>query len=287
MKYIELVRLNNWVKNLFIFIPLFFSSELFNSEKFTNTLIVFLGFCFVASFVYIINDVLDLEFDKNHSEKKKRPIVSKQISIKRALIIAAILLLTGVFIIGKLNMNVLYLSLFYVILNIMYSFKLKHFPIIDFFIISVGFVIRILMGGEIGEIILSKWIILMVFLLSLFIAVSKRRDDVFQYEEKDQLNRLVVEKYSLVFMDKIITIISSVLIVSYLLFVTSEEVMLRYKSDNLIFTFIFVLLGIFRYNQLTYVYRNTGSPLKIFFKDRFLQTVIFLWIFIFFYILYF
>ena len=184
-------------------------------------------------------------------------------------------------------MNVLYLSLFYVILNIMYSFKLKHFPIIDFFIISVGFVIRILMGGEIGEIILSKWIILMVFLLSLFIAVSKRRDDVFQYEEKDQLNRLVVEKYSLVFMDKIITIISSVLIVSYLLFVTSEEVMLRYKSDNLIFTFIFVLLGIFRYNQLTYVYRNTGSPLKIFFKDRFLQTVIFLWIFIFFYILYF
>ncbi len=287
MKYIELVRLNNWVKNLFIFIPLFFSSELFNSEKFTNTLIVFLGFCFVASFVYIINDVLDLEFDKNHSEKKKRPIVSKQISIKRALIIAAILLLTGVFIIGKLNMNVLYLSLFYVILNIMYSFKLKHFPIIDFFIISVGFVIRILMGGEIGEIILSKWIILMVFLLSLFIAVSKRRDDVFQYEEKDQLNRLVVEKYSLVFMDKIITIISSVLIVSYLLFVTSEEVMLRYKSDNLIFTFIFVLLGIFRYNQLTYVYRNTGSPLKIFFKDRFLQTVIFLWTFIFFYILYF
>tara|TARA_Y100000768_G_C23989421_1_gene691195 strand:+ start:423 stop:1286 length:864 start_codon:yes stop_codon:yes gene_type:complete len=287
LKYIELVRLNNWVKNLFIFIPLFFSSELFNSEKFTNTLIVFLGFCFVASFVYIINDVLDLEFDKNHSEKKKRPIVSKQISIKRALIIAAILLLTGVFIIGKLNMNVLYLSLFYVILNIMYSFKLKHFPIIDFFIISVGFVIRILMGGEIGEIILSKWIILMVFLLSLFIAVSKRRDDVFQYEEKDQLNRLVVEKYSLVFMDKIITIISSVLIVSYLLFVTSEEVMLRYKSDNLIFTFIFVLLGIFRYNQLTYVYRNTGSPLKIFFKDRFLQTVIFLWTFIFFYILYF
>ncbi len=287
MKYIELVRLNNWVKNLFIFIPLFFSSELFNSEKFTNTLIVFLGFCFVASFVYIINDVLDLEFDKNHSDKKKRPIVSKQISIKRALIIAAILLLTGVFIIGKLNMNVLYLSLFYVILNIMYSFKLKHFPIIDFFIISVGFVIRILMGGEIGEIILSKWIILMVFLLSLFIAVSKRRDDVFQYEEKDQLNRLVVEKYSLVFMDKIITIISSVLIVSYLLFVTSEEVMLRYKSDNLIFTFIFVLLGIFRYNQLTYVYRNTGSPLKIFFKDRFLQTVIFLWFFIFFYILYF
>tara|TARA_B100001029_G_scaffold120376_1_gene99951 strand:+ start:758 stop:1621 length:864 start_codon:yes stop_codon:yes gene_type:complete len=287
LKYIELVRLNNWVKNLFIFIPLFFSSELFNSEKFTNTLIVFLGFCFVASFVYIINDVLDLEFDKNHSDKKKRPIVSKQISIKRALIIAAILLLTGVFIIGKLNMNVLYLSLFYVILNIMYSFKLKHFPIIDFFIISVGFVIRILMGGEIGEIILSKWIILMVFLLSLFIAVSKRRDDVFQYEEKDQLNRLVVEKYSLVFMDKIITIISSVLIVSYLLFVTSEEVMLRYKSDNLIFTFIFVLLGIFRYNQLTYVYRNTGSPLKIFFKDRFLQTVIFLWFFIFFYILYF
>ena len=126
----------------------------------------------------------------------------------------------------------------------------------------------------------------MVFLLSLFIAVTKRRDDVYQYELKKKINRKVVSEYSVSYMDKLITIISSVLLVSYLLFITSESVISRYPSKYLIVSFLFVLIGVFRYNQITYVKNKSGSPIKIFFKDKFLQITLLLWGLTFFFIIY-
>jgi len=126
----------------------------------------------------------------------------------------------------------------------------------------------------------------MIFLLSLFIAVTKRRDDVYQYELKKKLNRKVVSEYTVEYMDKLITIISSVLLVSYLLFITSESVVSRYPSKFLIISFLFVLIGVFRYNQITYVENKSGSPLKIFFKDVFLQIIILLWGMTFFLVIY-
>ena len=128
--------------------------------------------------------------------------------------------------------------------------------------------------------------IVMIFLLSLFIAVTKRRDDVYQYELKKKLNRKVVSEYTVEYMDKLITIISSVLLVSYLLFITSESVVSRYPSKFLIISFLFVLIGVFRYNQITYVKNKSGSPLKIFFKDVFLQIIILLWGMTFFLVIY-
>ena len=286
MKYLKLIRLNNWVKNLFIFMPLFFSSELLNPDKFILTLFVSLGFSFVTSFVYIINDIFDVEFDKNHPDKKNRPIPSGIISIRKSLLIGLFLFILGITALWFLSLNSFLLTIFYFILNVLYSYKLKHVPIIDFVVISIGFVIRILIGGVIGEIELSQWIIVMVFLLSLFLAVTKRRDDVYQFEIEDKINRKVVDKYTIEFMDKIITIVSSVLIVSYRLFITSEDVAKRYSTNSLLVTFIFVLIGVFRYNQITYVYNKSGSPLKILFKDRFLQIILFCWMLIFFIIIY-
>ena len=286
MKYLKLIRINNWVKNLFIFIPLFFSSDLLNVDKFTLTFFGSLGFSLVTSFVYIINDIFDIDFDKNHPDKKNRPIPSGIISIRKSLLIGLILFILGLITLWFTSFHSFLITIFYFILNISYSFKLKHVPIIDFVIISIGFVIRILIGGVIGEIELSQWIIVMVFLLSLFIAVTKRRDDVYQFEVEDKFNRKVVDKYTVEFMDKIITIVSSVLIVSYLLFITSEDVVLRYSTNSLLITFIFVLIGIFRYNQITYVYNKSGSPVKILFKDRFLQIILFCWTLTFFVIIY-
>ena len=286
MKYLKLIRINNWVKNLFIFIPLFFSSELLNPDKFILTLFGSLGFSLVTSFVYIINDVFDIDFDKNHPDKKNRPIPSGIISIRKSLLIGLILFILGLITLWVSSFHSFLITIFYFILNVAYSFKLKHVPIIDFVVISIGFVIRILIGGVIGEIELSQWIIVMVFLLSLFIAVTKRRDDVYQFEVEDKVNRKVVDKYTVEFMDKIITIVSSVLIVSYLLFITSEDVVLRYSTNSLLITFIFVLIGIFRYNQITYVYNKSGSPIKILFKDRFLQIILFCWTLTFFVIIY-
>lgn len=282
----SLIRVKHWIKNFFIFFPLFFSSELLDLVKLKNTAIVFLGFSLVASCVYVVNDLFDKEFDKIHSSKKKRPIASGKISSVKALTIAISCLVIGLFSIYSVSLNALYLTLFYFIINILYSYKLKQLSIIEFCIVASGFVVRILIGGEINDILLSQWIIVMVFLLSIFIAVSKRRDDVLQYETENKKNRIVVEYYNLEFLDKIINIVSSVLIVSYLLFISSSEIQERYDSIFLLITFVFVLLGVFRYNQITYVMKKSASPISILFSDIFLQFCLLFWILIFFGIIY-
>jgi decaprenyl-phosphate phosphoribosyltransferase len=286
MKFLKLIRINNWVKNLFIFIPLFFSSELFNTDKFIQTLLVAIGFSFITSFVYIINDIFDIDFDKNHPNKKNRPITSGIISIRKSIIIGLFLSITGFTILWFSSFSAFLLSILYFVLNFLYSYRLKHIPIIDLVIIAIGFVIRILIGSFVGEIVLFDSIIVMVFLLSLFIAISKRRDDVFQFQFEDKINRKVVNKYTLEFINILITVTSSVLLVSYLLFITSDDIVSTYSSNYLLITFVFVLIGVFRYNQITFVLNKSGSPLKIFFKDRFLQIILFCWILIFFIIIY-
>ena len=286
IKYFNLFRVKHWVKNFFIFIPLFFSSKFFELDNLEITFYSFLAFSLVTSFVYIINDILDINYDKIHSEKKNRPIASGQISIYKSLIVGSILLIIGLVSFYNLSIDALVLALVYLFLNILYSFKLKHFPIIDFMIISVGFVIRVFIGGEVNSIELSNLIVIMVFLLSLFLAVSKRRDDVFEYDKTKVVNREVVKKYSLAFMDKIISIISSVLIVSYLLFITTNEVISQYDFRLLFLSFFLVVMGVFRYNQITYVFNKSGSPIKILYSDRFLQIILIIWIFTFVYMIY-
>jgi 4-hydroxybenzoate polyprenyltransferase len=284
--YLKLLRTKHWVKNLLIFFPLFFSSELLDLEKLNDTAVVFLGFSLIASCVYIINDLFDIDFDRKHPIKKDRPIPSGKISIKKALSIAITCLAIGIFLITSVSLLAVGLALAYFVINLFYSFKLKQISIIEFCIVASGFVIRILIGGEVSDVFLSQWIIVMVFLLSIFIAVSKRRDDVFQFEEENNKNRLVVEQYTTEYLDKVITIVSSVLIVSYLLFITSEDVQNRYDSPYLILTFILVLIGVFRYNQITYVLKKSGSPVKIFFSDILLQICLLIWALIFFSIIY-
>ena len=287
MIYLKLIRINNWVKNSFIFIPLFFSSQIIDLDKFFITLIITFGFSLVTSFVYILNDIFDLEFDLNHPVKKYRPIASGLISIKFSIAVAIINLIIGLVLIGWFSINALLITIFYVLYNIAYSIKLKHIPIIDFIVVAFGFVLRIIIGGEICDIILSHWIILLIFCLALFIAITKRRDDVYQFHNKERINRKVIDKYNVEFMDICITIISSVLIVSYLLFITSHEVIERYHQSNFLFiTFIPVLIGILRYNQIIYVYGKGGSPIDILYNDLFLQLTLLFWIILFFIIIY-
>ena len=278
MVYLKLIRINNWIKNLFILLPLFFSGEFFNSIKFINTLYATISFSLVTSLVYIINDIFDKEFDKIHPEKKNRPIPSGKISVKRSLILGVCLLSIGLIGIWNISLNSFFLTIFYVLLNLLYSIKLKQISILDFIIVAIGFVIRILIGGEIGNIELTQWMIVLVFLLSLFIAVSKRRDDVYQYEINNKINRKVIIEYTLEYIDKLITIISSTLLVSYLLFISTEIIISKFSSKYLILSFLFVLIGVFRYNQITYVKNKSGSPIKILFEDVFLIITISLWL---------
>jgi decaprenyl-phosphate phosphoribosyltransferase len=284
--YFSLIRIHHWIKNSFIIIPLFFSGQLFYFEKIIIICQAVFGFCLVTGFVYIVNDILDLEFDKIHPQKRLRPLASNVVSIKKAIIIGFLILSAGLLILFSLNKNAFLLTCFYVFMNILYSLVLKKIPIIDFIIVSIGFVIRIYIGGIIAGVELSEWIVLMVFLLSLLIAISKRRDDLIILEETKKLNRDVIKEYSIYYLDNILSIVSSILLVSYLMYVTNDDIKKMYDSNLIYLTFIFVLSGVFRYLQLSIVYKKAGSPIKIFYSDYFLQSILFLWMASFFIIIY-
>jgi decaprenyl-phosphate phosphoribosyltransferase len=172
----KLLRIKDWAKNFFLFIPLFFSGEMFNKELFLKLIPGVLAFSFVASAIYIINDYRDIEDDRKHPVKCKRPLASGAISPKMALLACIMLLISGFLIAGFMRDKFLFILAIYFLLNLGYSFGLKNIPILDIFIVAIGFVLRVKSGSVITYIVLSEWIIIMVFLLALFMAIGKRRD---------------------------------------------------------------------------------------------------------------
>ncbi len=174
----------------------------------------------------------------------------------------------------------------YTIMNIAYSFYLKHIAILDITIIAIGFVLRLFIGSVVTEVPLSMWIVVMTFLLALFMALAKRRDDVLIYLDTGKKMRKVIDGYNLQFLDTTMAIMASVVIVAYTIYTTSSPVIQRVNSKYLYLTALFVILGILRYLQITFVYKDSGSPTKIVLKDRFMQLVILGWVITFVWILY-
>jgi len=273
-----LIRPHQYIKNLFIFLPLFFGGQLTNIEQLLNTCIVFVAFSFCASSIYILNDILDIEYDRTHVTKRKRPLASGLISILLASKVMSFLFLTGIIIVTILNFQSAIIVGIYIVLNIGYSFYLKHISILDVTIIALGFVLRLLVGSYTTHIPLSIWIIIMTFLLALFIALAKRRDDVLLFNETGNKMRKVVEGYNLLYLDSAMIIMASVVIVSYLLYCTSTEIIKKHNGEYIYFTAIFVILGIMRFLQNTFVEKNSGSPTIFVLKDLFMQVTIIAWI---------
>jgi len=175
---------------------------------------------------------------------------------------------------------------FYYVMNIAYCVRLKQYAIIDVIIVSLGFVLRIWVGGVAAGISLSEWVIIMTFLLALFLAFAKRRDDVILYENTGVSQRKNTNRYSLDFMNQVITVIAATTIVSYIMYTLSREVVERFGSRYIYFTAIFVLMGIIRYLQITIVDSKSGSPTKVLLRDRFIQCCIVGWIGLFIVIIY-
>jgi decaprenyl-phosphate phosphoribosyltransferase len=288
---IQLIRPEQWTKNLIVFFPLFFSGKLINNICFLECLVVFFAFSFIASSIYCLNDICDLESDRSHPKKCKRPIPSGKISRNFALFVMILCFILSMLILFLFGLDSKLYSMlliaFYFVMNIAYCVKLKHYAIIDVVIISIGFVIRMLVGGYATGIWISEWIIIMTFLLALFLAFAKRRDDVVLYNELGLLTRKNTNKYNLEFMNQIITIIATVIIVSYIMWTLSIEIMERFHSRNLFITSIFVLLGIIRYLQITIVDLKSGNPTSIFLEDKFIKYCIVGWIVSFTVIIYF
>lgn len=278
LNILHLMRFHQYIKNLFIFIPAFFSFKFFDEVSIYNSLIAFVAFCLCASAIYIINDIIDAPLDRIHPSKSKRPIASGKVKPRVALLFALIFIVVGIFILVCLLPRVILPVVIYVLINLLYSFKLKHIPILDIFIIASGFVIRLFVGALAINTPLSEWIIVMTFLLALFLALAKRRDDVILYEASGEKMRKVIDGYNRQFLDIAMAISASIVMIAYILWSISTEVKLRLHSDYLYLTSVFVLAGIFRYMQITFVEQKSGNPSKIVLQDKFLQGVILCWL---------
>lgn len=279
---LKLIRPHQWLKNVFVMIPMFFGGSLLDPSDIRASVVTFFAFSFIASSVYCFNDIIDVEADRRHPVKCKRPIASGAISVRSAWALMALMFLLSVGTVCLLDtyshvINVGLVILIYYILNILYCSKLKQYAIVDVCIISFGFVLRVLAGGFATDISLSKWLVLMTFLLTLFLSFAKRRDDVLRMNETGEPPRKNTIRYNLTFINQAITITASVTLVCYIMYTVSPEVVNRFHSDLLYLTSVFVLLGLLRYIQITVVDKRSGDPTKMMLRDRFTQCVVLLW----------
>lgn len=283
---IKLLRPHQWLKNLFVFLPLFFGRSMLDTNLLLACVLAFFAFSFASSGIYCLNDICDVEADRKHSIKKNRPIASGAISNMAGIIIMAICFVVAFMLLYCGCSNGTFFSacailLIYIILNIAYCFYLKCFAIVDVFTIAVGFDLRIFLGGVVTNIVLSHWIVLMTFLLALFIAFAKRRDDVMEFERTGVRLRHNVARYNQSFMNQVLCVVASITMVCYIMYTVSDEVVARIGNPYLYTTSIFVLAGIIRYLQITIVDARSGSPTKILLGDKFIQMCIIAWFVVF------
>lgn len=279
MNILKILRPHQWVKNTFIFIPLFFGGSLFDMADWTSSLVAFVAFSFAASAIYSINDIVDVEADKKHPKKCKRPIAAGLVSKRQASLLAIILAIAALALPFLLNNWMLSVVIaLYLAMNLCYCIRLKHYAIIDVCIVALGFVMRIVAGGVATDIVLSRWIVMMTFLLTLFLSFAKRRDDVLIMNETGMAPRKNTSRYNLTFINQAITITGGVMLVCYIMYAVSPEVIERFNSPNLYMTSFFVILGLLRYIQLTVVDERSGEPTRLVLSDRLIQLIIAGWI---------
>jgi decaprenyl-phosphate phosphoribosyltransferase len=278
MEYLKLMRPKDWAKNLFLFVPMFFAKEFFLIGKLIPVIYGFIAFSATASSIYIINDYRDREDDRKHPVKCKRPLAAGTVKPSAALTLCGMLIVLGLGLGWYLGLEFLVVLGTYFAMNLAYSLGLKNIPILDLFILALGFVLRIKAGSVVSQTFLSEWIVIMVLLLSLFMAIGKRRDDVLLKLTSGTDMRKSVKGYTLEFLNTLLAMVSAIIIVAYLMYTLSPEVILRLQTYRLYFTCIFVMAGLMRYLQIIFVRQDAGSPTRILYRDRFIQITLLLWI---------
>ena len=283
----RLIRPKQWIKNMFIFVPLFFGGALFHTDALLAGLITFIAYSFAASSIYCFNDIYDVEADRRHPVKCHRPIASGAVSVKQAY---GLMLLMFALSMGACSLldswKTMGVIAFYWLLNLCYCAKLKQYAIIDVCIVAFGFVLRLLAGGIATQIVLSKWIVLMTFLITLFMSFAKRRDDVIRMEKTGEAPRKNTSRYNLTFINQAITITASVTLVCYIMYTVSPEVLEHFHTDKLYLTTVFVLVGLLRYIQIAVVDQQSGDPTKILLRDRITQVIVVAWLAAFLFLIY-
>lgn len=273
--YFELLRIPQWIKNLFVFVPLLFSLHLFEENYLLLSLFAFILFSLASSFIYIINDIIDIESDSVHPKKKLRPLPSGRIKKQSAILTAGIIFIILVlftFQIGihlfSVNISFKYFLAGFVVLNIFYSFYFKHIVILDVFSIAAGFTIRVLGGAAIIDVPVSSWLILTTMFISLFLGVMKRHSELEQVANIENVStRKVLSEYSITFTNQMATVAASGVIVCYALYTVSQRTVSVFKTENLIYTTPFVVFGIFRYMYLEYLNQKGENTTQVMITD--------------------
>ena len=286
---IKVARPTHWIKNLFVFLPVFFGGGLLNTSEAVSAALTFLSFSLAASAIYCLNDIIDVNADRAHPVKCKRPIASGAITIPQAYGMMALSMLVSIvlmFLLPAGQTKTIFVIVAYFLINVAYCLRLKDYAIIDVCIIASGFVLRILAGGYATDVQLSKWIVLMTFLLTLFLAFAKRRDDVLRMNTTGQAPRANTSRYNLTFINQAITITAGVMLVCYVMYTVSPEIIAQFGTDKLYLTSILVILAILRYLQISFVDEKSGDPVKVALSDRATQLILLAWLLSFLVIIY-
>jgi decaprenyl-phosphate phosphoribosyltransferase len=276
MEYLRLLRPYSWVKNVLIFVPLFFARELFIVDKVHAVFLSFVLFCLAASCVYIINDIIDIQQDQLHPEKCHRPLASKKITRSQALFLLGGLLLLAGLLSFYVDIHVVMIIGIYIVLNLAYSFYFKHIAVVDMLLVTVFYLLRIIAGGVSAHVDISHWLILCIIFISLFLIAGKRKAEMGQISK-----RKVLAQYSLELLNSIVTMSATLAIISYSLYTVLVLVPVA-----AVYSIFFVLFAILRYLLLIYSNKKTEYPEQALMTDYWIACATVGWIVCIYFILY-
>ena len=261
------MRPKQWVKNVFVFAGLIFSHNLFDIYLLTRVTTGFCLFCLAASSIYIFNDIKDLEKDKKHPEKGKRPIASGRLQRNKAYAASAILAIIAFSGAVLLDPTFFFILAAYVLMNIAYTIKIKQVVILDVFCLASGFVLRVIAGTSLADVKPSAWLIICTITISIFLGLGKRRHELTLVGSNANNHREVLADYTINFLDQMISVATACTLMSYALYTIAGETVARFGTENLIFTIPFVIYGIYRYLYLIHQKQMGGNPTSALLTD--------------------
>jgi 4-hydroxybenzoate polyprenyltransferase len=271
------LRPGQWTKNLFVFAGILFSQNIFELSLLVRAVSAFLVFCLLSGTVYIINDLTDLSQDRNHPSKCKRPLASGRLTVSHAIVSSIILACLSLGFSYCLGLSFFLVALTYLLLQLAYSFYLKHIIILDVFAIAFGFMLRVVAGAAVISVEISSWLLICTILLALLLGFGKRRHESVSLGNGAESCRKPQGEYSSHLLDQMISVVTSSTVVAYTLYTISVETTMKFGSKNLIFSIPFVLYGVFRYLYIMHRKSSGGDPANILITDRPLMICVILW----------
>jgi 4-hydroxybenzoate polyprenyltransferase len=271
------LRPHQWTKNLVVLAALGLSKHLFEPRPLLRALLAFALFCGLSGAVYLLNDVADVEQDRIHPLKRRRPLASGALSLRTAATVAVLLGLACLGLSALLGRSFALCAAAYLALNLLYSFRLKEIVIVDVLAVSLGFVLRAVAGAVAIAVEISDWLLICTILLALFLVLAKRRHELTSLNLEAAGHRKILAEYSPYLLDQMIAVVTASCVTAYAFYTTAADTREKYQTDRLVWTLPFVLYGIFRYLYLVHRKEQGGSPSDVLLTDRPLLVAVALW----------